>query len=140
MSRGRLSSKLGAMPRFLLQHRHEPHECGVAFAAFRGHASPLRHRAALASCTFGGHAIWWEVETRRKLGLTATQAFESATVAGGRLLGLEDIGHLRPGARGDFVLLRGDAREGPLDVRRIRTVAKGGVLFVDEGAWIEPHR
>ena len=50
------------MPRFLLHHRHEPHECGVAFAAFRGHASPLRHRAALASCAFGGHAIWWEVE------------------------------------------------------------------------------
>ena len=50
------------MPRYVLHHRHEPHECGVAFAAFRGHASPLRHRAALASCTFGGHAIWWTVE------------------------------------------------------------------------------
>ena len=37
------------MPRFLLHHSHEPHECGVAFASFRGHASPLRHRAALAS-------------------------------------------------------------------------------------------
>ena len=53
---------LCAMPRFLLHHRHEPHECGVAFAAFRGSASPLRHRAALASCAFGGHAIWWTVE------------------------------------------------------------------------------
>jgi imidazolonepropionase-like amidohydrolase len=83
-------------------------------------------------------AIWWEMETRRKLGLTAAQAFESATAAGGRLLGLEDIGHLRASARGDFVLLRGNASEGPLDVRRIRTVAKGGVLFVDEGAWVEP--
>ena len=50
------------MPRFLLRHRHEPHECGVAFAAFRGHASPLRHRATLASCAFGGHAFWWTVE------------------------------------------------------------------------------
>ena len=50
------------MPRFLLHHRHEPHECGVAFASFRGHGSPLRHRAALASCVSGGHAIWWSVE------------------------------------------------------------------------------
>jgi hypothetical protein len=50
------------MPRFLIQHRHEPHECGVVFAAFSGHSSPLRHRPALASCTFGGHAIWWSVE------------------------------------------------------------------------------
>jgi hypothetical protein len=50
------------MPRFLVQHRHEPHECGIAFAAFKGHESPLRHRAALVSCLAGGHAIWWTVE------------------------------------------------------------------------------
>ena len=50
------------MPRFLLHHRHEPHECGVAYAAFRGHTSPLRHRAAVSSCAFGGHAIWWSVD------------------------------------------------------------------------------
>jgi hypothetical protein len=47
---------------YLLHHRHEPHECGVVFAAFRGHGSPLRHRATLASCRSGGHAIWWTVE------------------------------------------------------------------------------
>ena len=50
------------MPCFLVHHRHEPHECGIAFAAFKGHDSPLRHRAALASCRSGGHAIWWAVE------------------------------------------------------------------------------
>jgi hypothetical protein len=50
------------MPRFLIQHRHDAPECGVVFAAFKGHDSPLRHRATLASCAFGGHAIWWEVE------------------------------------------------------------------------------
>ena len=50
------------MPRFLIQHSHEPKECGVVFAAFRGHESPLRHRATLASCAFGGHAIWWTVD------------------------------------------------------------------------------
>lgn len=62
MSRGARRRKLRPVPRFLLHHRHEPHECGVAFAAFRGHASPLRHHAALASCAFGGHAIWWTVD------------------------------------------------------------------------------
>jgi hypothetical protein len=50
------------MPRFLIHHNHEPHECGVVYASFRGHGSPLRHRAALASCTQGGHGIWWSVE------------------------------------------------------------------------------
>ena len=47
---------------YLLHHRHEPHECGVVVAAFRGHGSPLRHRATLASCRSGGHAIWWTVQ------------------------------------------------------------------------------
>jgi hypothetical protein len=50
------------MPRFLGHHRHEPHQCGIAFTAFKGHDSPLRHLAALASCPTGGHAIWWAVE------------------------------------------------------------------------------
>jgi hypothetical protein len=50
------------MPRFLVHHRHELHQCGIAFTAFKGHDSPLRHRAALASCPTGGHAIWWAVE------------------------------------------------------------------------------
>jgi hypothetical protein len=48
--------------RYLLQHLHEPHECGVVFAAFKGHRSPLRQQATLASCSSGGHAIWWTVE------------------------------------------------------------------------------
>ena len=50
------------MPRYLLQHRHEPQECGVVFASFKGHESPLRHQATLASCRSGGHAIWWTVD------------------------------------------------------------------------------
>ena len=50
------------MARFVIEHRHEPHECSVVFAAFKGHASPLRRHPAPASCRFGGHAIWWTVE------------------------------------------------------------------------------
>lgn len=50
------------MSRFLLHHNHEPRECGVVFAAFKGYESPLRHQATLASCGSGGHSIWWTVE------------------------------------------------------------------------------
>ena len=50
------------MSRYVLQHHHEPRECGVVFASFKGHPSPLRHQATLASCRSGGHAIWWTVE------------------------------------------------------------------------------
>jgi hypothetical protein len=54
--------RLDPMSRYLLDHRHEPHECGVVFASFKGHESPLRHRATVASCRSGGHAIWWTVD------------------------------------------------------------------------------
>ena len=52
----------GSITCFLLHHRHEARECGVVFASFQGHDSPLRHQATLASCRSGGHAIWWTVE------------------------------------------------------------------------------
>jgi hypothetical protein len=51
------------MSRYLLHHRYDPHECGVVFAAFKGHDSPLRHQATLASCRSGRHEIWWTVDT-----------------------------------------------------------------------------
>jgi len=54
--------KLKSMVTYVLHHRHEPPECGVVFASFKGHESPLRHRPTLASCDTGGHAIWWTVE------------------------------------------------------------------------------
>jgi hypothetical protein len=72
------------MARFLLQHNHEPRECGVVFASFKGHQSPLRHQATLASCRSGGHAIWWKVEATSEeeaLGLLPRYVAERTTVA-----------------------------------------------------------
>lgn len=70
------------MYRYLLQHRHDPHECGAVFASFKGHRSPLRHRSTLASCRSGGHAIWWTVEAaseRDALALLPTYVAERTT-------------------------------------------------------------
>ena len=53
---------LEAMPQYLLHHRHDARDCPIAYAAWKGHESPLRHRTTLASCASGGHAIWWTVE------------------------------------------------------------------------------
>lgn len=50
------------MPQFRIVHRHAPQECGASLAAWQGFASPLRRRAALASCAFGRHQVWWDVE------------------------------------------------------------------------------
>ena len=54
------------MARYLLHHRHEPDECGVVFASFKGHHSPLRHQTTLASCRTGGHEIWWTVDAENE--------------------------------------------------------------------------
>jgi len=50
------------MAKFVLSHRHDPAECSVAVAAWRGFASPLRRHPALGSCAAGGHALWWTVD------------------------------------------------------------------------------
>jgi hypothetical protein len=53
---------------FVLSHRHAPKDCGVAFAAWRGFDSPLRHHSALASCPSdagedgGEHLLIWTVD------------------------------------------------------------------------------
>lgn len=72
------------MPRYLLHHLHEPEECGVVFASFRGHRSPLRRQRTLASCRSGGHAIWWTVEAATEQDALAQLPFyvaERTTVA-----------------------------------------------------------
>lgn len=55
------------MPRYLVHHHHAPHECGIAFASFKGHESSLRRRPTLSSCPSGGHEIWWTVEATTEL-------------------------------------------------------------------------
>jgi putative drug exporter of the RND superfamily len=69
------------MASYLLHHHHEPHECGVVFASFKGHQSPLRHRPALASCRSGGHAIWWTVEAATEENALQTDADSNAALA-----------------------------------------------------------
>ena len=71
------------MARYLLEHRHEPRECGVVFASFKGHRSPLRRRPTLASCRSGGHAVWWTVEAESEadaLGLLPPYVARRTTV------------------------------------------------------------
>jgi hypothetical protein len=51
-----------AVPMYMLCHRHEPAECGIAFAAWKGFDSPLRHAGVKSSCLGGHHELWWTVE------------------------------------------------------------------------------
>ncbi len=78
---------------------------------------------------FQANAIWWEMEAWRAAGVPHRQVLTAATVNGARVLRQDDIGHLRPGARGDFVLYRGNVEKGPFDVGRVIAVARAGVLM-----------
>jgi hypothetical protein len=72
------------VPMFVLHHRHAAEDCGAAYASFKGGNSPLRHRAALASCGDGGHAMWWTVEAADEveaLGLLPYFVVERTTAA-----------------------------------------------------------
>jgi len=50
------------VPTYALSHRHLPGECGIAIAAWKAFASPLRHGRPPGSCATGGHPVWWVVE------------------------------------------------------------------------------
>ena len=85
---------------------------------------------------FQSGAIWWELEAWRAVGFTRREALIAATEGAARVLRLNDIGRLEPGARANFVLYRGDVESGPFDFIRVLAVAKGGVLFVTDGQWL----
>jgi imidazolonepropionase-like amidohydrolase len=91
-----------------------------------------------SEANFQADAIWWEMETWRQLGVPPHEILRAATTLPAALLRQPDLGHLRPGARGDFLLYRGDLNKDTLSVQRVRAVAKGGNLFVDEGEWRGP--
>jgi imidazolonepropionase-like amidohydrolase len=99
---------------------------GMTFAIAPDAGSPIH---------FQDHAIWWDLEAWRALGFTHREALRAATAGGAAGLGWRDVGTLASGSRADFVLYRGDVEAGPFDAGRVLAVAKGGVLFVDQGAW-----
>jgi imidazolonepropionase-like amidohydrolase len=69
------------------------------------------------------------MEAWRAAGVRHRDVLLAATETAARLLRLSDAGYLRPGARADFVLYRGNAEEGVFDAGRVIAVGKGGVIF-----------
>jgi imidazolonepropionase-like amidohydrolase len=101
-------------------------ELGLPFAMAPDAGSPIH---------FQDRAIWWDLEAWRGLGFTHREALRAATAGGAAVLGWRDVGTLASGSRADFVLYRGDVETGPFDAGRVLAVAKGGVLFVENGEW-----
>jgi hypothetical protein len=46
---------------FLVEHQHQPAECAIAVAAWKGLDSPLRGGSVISSCANGGHRAWFVI-------------------------------------------------------------------------------
>ncbi len=104
-------------------------ESGIPLAAGTDAGSPLHAQS---------DAIWWELRSWVEFGATPTEALKAVTVNGARVLDRDDLGVIRAGAMGDFVLYRGDVARGDFDAAKVTSVAKGGVLYVSNGQWVGP--
>jgi len=103
----------------------------------------LATRAPMATGTDAGSAdhfhsgaIWWELEAWRSFGAQPREALVAATATAARVLRDPRAGSLQVGSRADFVLYAGDAEKGRFTLERVRAVARDGILFVRDGAWI----
>ena len=75
---------------------------------------------------FQGYFEHMEMELMAEAGLTPSQILRSATEKAASCLGLEDVGVLAPGRRGDFVVLRANPLEDVRNARQIESVWVGG--------------
>ena len=72
-------------------------------------------------------------------GMTADQAWHSATLSAAELLGVDgELGSLQPGKRADLVVLDGDAGDLTGLAGRVREVWRDGVLVAVSGSTVEP--
>ncbi len=79
------AATLEGMPQYLLSHKHHPSECGVVFACFKGHSSPLRHqrryrRASSAATRSGGSSTRRPLTTRSRFCLLCRPASTAVEV------------------------------------------------------------
>jgi imidazolonepropionase-like amidohydrolase len=117
---GKSSAAVAAWAPTLANKLTQLRSLGLPMAVGSDAGSPLH---------FQSNAIWWEMEAWRAAGVRHRDVLLAATETAARLLRLSDAGYLRPGARADFVLYRGNAEEGVFDAGRVIAVGKGGVIF-----------
>ena len=91
-----------------------------------------------SACHFQSGGIWWELEAWRVFGASSRKALTGATATAARVLKDERAGMLKEDGYADFVLYSGDVEKGSFDLKRVRAVARAGVLFVKDGVWVGP--
>jgi imidazolonepropionase-like amidohydrolase len=96
------------------------------------------HRAGVTivagTDNFAGFALHREMALYVQAGIPAPEVLRLATLGAARVAGLEgELGSVRAGKLADFVLVDGRPDERIDELRRVRTVVKGGVT-IDAGA------
>src|SRR6202522_3447451 len=99
------------------------HKAGVPIVAGTDQAVP-------------GHSLHRELELYVEAGLTPLQAIQSATIVPARAMKLDrDAGTIEAGKRADLILVAGRPDRKISDIRQVRTVVTGGVLYNSAELW-----
>jgi imidazolonepropionase-like amidohydrolase len=117
--RPEIMAKLQQARAHVAAHIHEVREAGLRIAV----GTDSMHGLI-------GYEMVWLVEH----GWTPAEALQAGTVNGAELMGLDDIGVLKPGARADFVVLGRDPLQDITAVYDVKSVWVDGTEVVD-GDW-----
>jgi imidazolonepropionase-like amidohydrolase len=78
--------------------------------------------------TLHGPAVFGEMETMAKDGMTPMEVLVASTRNGARAMGREDLGTVTPGMQADLVVLEANQLQQVSNWRRIRSVIRSGVV------------
>lgn len=79
---------------------------------------------------FPGLVLQREIETYVEAGLTPAQALHTATLGAAKVMKMDaTAGSIAKGKIADIILIEGDPLANIKDIRRVRTVIKGGAVF-----------
>ena len=80
--------------------------------------------------SLAGFALHRELELYEKAGIPAAKVLQLATLGAARVVKLDsELGSIAPGKLADMILVEGDPSTHISDIRRVRTVIKGGVIY-----------
>ena len=78
--------------------------------------------------TLHGAAVFGEMETMAKDGMTPMEVLVASTRNGARAMGRDDLGTVTPGMQADLVVLEANPLKQVSNWRRIRSVIRSGVV------------
>lgn len=83
-----------------------------------------------------GFSVYREIELYAKAGMTPMDALRAATALPARAMGLErDVGTIEVGRRADLIVLDANPLADIANIRTLRLVMKGGVLYDSAELW-----